>query len=145
MIDSWGVLLDNAIACVAYAAVSIVVLVVGYAVVDLLTPGKLHELIWRHEHRGAAFLAAGNALAVGIIVRQAILSSDDASLVTGLVSTIVYALIGILFQAIAFLVVDALTPGKLGEQLVAKEISPALWVTVASNLAVAIVTAAAIS
>lgn len=39
-------LLSNIVAVIAYGVVALLVMVLSYVIVDLLTPGKLKELIW---------------------------------------------------------------------------------------------------
>ena len=50
---------------------------IGYALVDVATPGRLHELIWVNRNRNAALLLVSNVAGVGIIVVAAIVSSED--------------------------------------------------------------------
>ena len=99
----------------------------GYVLVDLATPGKLHELIWTERNRNAALLLASNLLGVGIIVVAAIVASDD-DFALGLVGAAAYGIVGLVIMAAAFLLLDAVTPGKLGELLVDPEPHPAVWV-----------------
>ena len=55
-------------ATVAYFAAGILVLVVGFVVLDLLTPGKLRELVFVENRAGAATLAAAQQIALGMII-----------------------------------------------------------------------------
>lgn len=82
--------------------------------------------------------------AVAIIVTTAILTSEDG-LALGLLSTALYGVLGILVMAVAFVLLDLATPGRLGALLVDEAPHPAVWVTAAVNLAVGAITAAAIS
>lgn len=140
MTDIW----INTGAAAAYGAVSLLVMLVSYLIVDVLTPGKLHKLIWEQKSKGASALVAVNLLSSAWIVRQAILSSNEG-LAAGLLSTAVYSIVGIVLMAIAFLAVDALTPGKLGDVVTGDHFHPALLVTLAAHGAIALVMAAAIS
>ncbi|NNG19808.1 DUF350 domain-containing protein [Naumannella sp. ID2617S] len=131
-------------ASLAYGAVSLALMVLGVWLVDLLTPGKLVDLIWK-ERRVVPVVHVGSAmLAVALIIRQAILSSAD-QLVPGLISTAVYGVMGLILMAVAFWVIDLITPGKLGELLVAEGFHPAVWVTAVSQISVGLIMAAAIS
>ncbi|WTE91122.1 DUF350 domain-containing protein [Streptomyces sp. NBC_01614] len=53
--------------------------------------------------------------------------------------------LGLLLMAVAFLVLDLVTPGKLGAIVVDPEPHPAVWVSAACNLAVAAIVAASIA
>lgn len=63
----------------------------------------------------------------------------------GLVSTAAFGLLGLVMMAVAFLVVDLCTPGKLGAILVEEEPHPAVWVTASCNLAVSAIVSASIA
>lgn len=135
----------NAVAgALAYSAIGIVLMVLGYFIVDWLTPGKLGELIWTHRNRNAALLLASNTIGVGLIVVGAIWASSG-DLVEGVVSTLVFGLIGLAAMAVAFVVLDLLTPGKLGEICTSEEPQPAVWVNSAMHIALGGVIAMALS
>lgn len=131
-------------AAAAYGLVGLVLMALGYLTVDLLTPGKLHSLIWTDRNRGAVVVLASSVLAMAVVVRQAILASEDG-LVAGLVSTALYGLVGLALMAVSFLVLDAFTPGRLGEVVTDGQLHPAVWVTAAVHVSVGLVVAAAIS
>lgn len=126
-----------------YGAVGIALLVVGFVMIDLLTPGKLGALILE-GNRSAAIVASAALIAVGAIVTTAI-SSADGSLGEGLAETAAYGGVGVLMLALAFLVVDLITPGKLGDVVVGEGERPAAWLTAAALLSVGAIVAAAIS
>jgi uncharacterized membrane protein YjfL (UPF0719 family) len=128
----------------AYGLVGTVLMVLGYLLVDLMTPGRLGELIWTQRNRNAALVLSANLIGVGAIVTTAITSSDD-DFVKGISSTVGYGLVGLLLMAIAFWVIDVITPGKLGTLVVDPEPHPAVWVTAASYLSVAAIVSAAIA
>lgn len=129
---------------VAYALVGIVLMGLGYGLVDLLTPGKLGELIWRERNPNAALVLLSGLAGVGLIVVTAILTSDDA-IGRGLVSTVIYGLLGIVLMGASFLLLDAVTPGKLGETVTERALHPAAWVTAVVHLAVAGIIAASVT
>ncbi|SDD17907.1 DUF350 domain-containing protein [Glycomyces harbinensis] len=128
----------------AYSAVGIVLMVLGYLVTDWLTPGKLGELIWTERNKNAAILLTSNVLGVGLIVVGAIWASEGG-LLRGLASTFVFGVIGLAAMAFAFLILDWLTPGKLGDILTSEEHQPAVWVNAAMHLALGGVIAMALS
>lgn len=133
----------NAYSAAAYAGVGVVLMGVSFIVIDLLTPGKLREVVWTQRNRNAGILVASNLAAVAIIVASAIVASEGR-LGTGLIYTIVYSVIGIAIMAAAFLVMDALTPGKLGELLLHPEPHPAAWVHAIMHIGVAVIVAVSI-
>jgi uncharacterized membrane protein YjfL (UPF0719 family) len=126
-----------------YGLVGLVLMAVGFALVDVLTPGNLREQIWVDRNRNAAILAASNLLGVGIIVATAIAASQG-DWAEGLLSTGAYGLLGLVLMGISFLVLDAFTPGKLGAILMEKEPHPAVYVNGASHLAMSAIVAVAI-
>src|SRR3954454_1842207 len=107
-------LLSEAGATLAYGGVGVALMALGFVVVDILTPGKLGQQIWAERNRGAGLVLAAKLLGVGTIVTTAIVTSDDG-LAAGLVSTVVYGVLGIILTSVAFLVLDVITPGRLGD------------------------------
>ncbi|MGK5628838.1 DUF350 domain-containing protein [Streptomyces sp. URMC 123] len=137
-------ILDGLGAAALFGALGVVLLVLGIGLVDLLTPGKLSRQIWIERNRNAALLLSSALLGIGGIVFTSIWTTYD-TLGKGLASTAVYGLLGLVLMALAFVVVDVLTPGKLGALLVEEEPHPAVWVTCSCNLSVAAVVAASIA
>jgi uncharacterized membrane protein YjfL (UPF0719 family) len=68
MVTSLPVLLNTLL----YACVGIVVFVIGFVILDLLTPGKLWEEIREKQNQAVAIFAAGVALGLALIVAAAI-------------------------------------------------------------------------
>lgn len=68
MVTSVPVLLN----ALLYAGVGIVVLVVGFIILDLLTPGKLWEEINIKQNRAVAQFAGAVAIGLSIIIAAAI-------------------------------------------------------------------------
>jgi uncharacterized membrane protein YjfL (UPF0719 family) len=132
------------LATLAYAGVGLAILAIGYAVLDLITPGRLRDLVFAERNVNAAVVVCGNILALAAIVTTAIVESDD-SLSRGLVQTTVYGLLGVALQAIAFKIVDWLTPGHLGHIVTAARPDPAAVVVAIISLAMGAVLAAAIT
>ncbi|WP_432972781.1 DUF350 domain-containing protein [Dactylosporangium sp. CA-233914] len=126
-----------------YAGVGILLMGIGAVLVDVATPGSLRHLIWVERNANAAVLLASNLVAVGVIATTAIVASDG-HFAQGIAATVGYGLIGLLVMTVAFVVVDMLTPGRLGELLVHPQPHPAVWITAAVHLAVGAIIAAAI-
>ena len=137
-------LVAGALATLAFAGVGTLVLGLGYVVLDAITPGNLRHLVYADHNRNAAVLAGANVLALGGIVTTAIATSDD-DLGAGVAEALVYGLIGIALLALAFKVLDRLTPGNLGEICTDPQGTPAVYVTAAFQVALGAVLAAAIS
>ncbi|MEW2444890.1 DUF350 domain-containing protein [Micromonospora marina] len=136
-------LVTDLLVTLAYGAVGVVLMAIGYVLVDVATPGKLHELIWTERNRNAALLLSSNLLGVGTIVVAAIVASaDDFKL--GLIGAGAYGILGLVIMAAAFVLLDVATPGKLGELLVDPEPHPAVWVSATVHLATGAIIAAAI-
>jgi uncharacterized membrane protein YjfL (UPF0719 family) len=132
-------------ATLAYGAVGIALMALGYLVVEVTTPGRLGRQIWTEANRGAALLLGVKLIGVGAIVTTAIVTSDN-DLGQGLVDTAVYGGIGIVLMVVAFYLLDLITPGRLGVTLVdGAVIHPAGWVMAAADIAIAAIVCGAVS
>ncbi|KAF0844896.1 DUF350 domain-containing protein [Nocardia caishijiensis] len=131
-------------AALAYSAVGIVLMAVGFGLVDLLTPGDLRAQIWIERNRNAAILLASNLFGTGIIVATAIWTSDG-EILKALLASAVYGVIGLAAMALAFVLLDALTPGDFRTVVADPEPHPAVWVTASAHVAVALVVAAGLT
>jgi hypothetical protein len=129
---------------VVFGLVGVGLMAIGFVVVDLLTPGRLRELIWEQRSGNAALLLASNQLGIALIVFTAIFTSYD-SFSKGLASTLLFGLLGIGLMALAFYVLDWLTPGKLGEMIASVEPHPAAKVTAATHFGAALIVCACIA
>ncbi|GAC70101.1 DUF350 domain-containing protein [Gordonia soli] len=134
---------ENAYAAAAYSIVGVVLMAISFVVLDLLTPGKLREVLWAQRNRNAGILVASNLVGIAIIITAAIVASQGR-LLEGLLYTVVYTVIGIVVMAITFALIDLATPGKLGELLLHPESHPAVWVQSATHVGVAVIVASAI-
>ncbi len=126
-----------------YGLVGLVLMALGFVLVDVLTPGNLREQVWVQRNRNAAILLASNLLGVGIIVATAIAASQG-NWGEGLLSTAAYGILGLVLMGVSFVVLDAVTPGKLGEVLMQQEPNPAVYVNAASHISVSAIVAVAI-
>lgn len=129
----------------AYSGVGIVILGIGFAALDLITPGRLGDHIMRHESINAAIVTAAGLLGLGLIVFTAIWTNADSSFGHHLGWTIVFGLLGVVMQAVAFRLLDALTPDDLAAIVMRPEFHPASIVAAASQLAVSLVIVACIA
>ena len=137
-------LLAGAGKSVVFGLIGIGLMAVGFVLVDLLTPGKLRDLIWRDRNPNAALLLAANQLGIALIVFTAIWTTDD-DFARGLASTALFGLIGIAIMGFAFLVLDWLTPGKLGDVICTPDRHPGALVSAAAHFGVALIVSACIA
>ena len=137
-------LLSGAGRSIVFGLVGIGLMALGYLLVDLLTPGKLRDLIFVERNPNAGLLLAANQLGIALIVFTAIFTSFD-SFGQGLASTVLFGIIGIAIMGVAFVVLDMITPGKLGEVICAPERHPAAMVSAASHFGAALIICACIA
>jgi uncharacterized membrane protein YjfL (UPF0719 family) len=126
----------------AYSGIGLAVLVVGYFVMDALTPGHLG----RHVSEGnpnAAVLVAASLLSLGLIEWFAIYFTGAGW--HGLDDALIFGLIGVAVQALGFFILDLLTPGKLGAILMGTRFHPAAAVSAAAQVAVALIVSASLT
>lgn len=131
-------------ATIAYFAAGILVLVVGFVVLDLLTPGKLRELVFVENRAGAATLAAAQQIALGMIIFSVIRASDDR-LWVGISETLIYGAIGIAAQALALLVLEALVPGRFRDVVMDAKLRPRAAMAGVTLVVIGLINAVALS
>ena len=129
---------------VAYTGVGIALLVLGFYVLDLLTPGHLGRHIYENRSVNAALTLSAGFLGQGAIVFASIWTNATSGFGRALLYTVVFGVLGVLLQAVAFLVLDLITPGRLGTHLMSAEFHPASLVSAAVQLAVAAIIVASI-
>lgn len=134
--------IDNIGLTLAWLGTAIVLMGLGFGVVDILTPGNLREQV--SENLNAGLLVGGKLVAVGIIVFSAIWTAPD-ELDVGLVEAILYSLLGLITSGIMFLVVDLVLPVRLRHLVNEEKFDPATCVAVGAEIGLALVIAAAIA
>lgn len=137
-------LLEAAGRSIVFGVVGIGLMALGYVLVDVLTPGKLKDLIFVERNPNASLLLAANQLGIALIVFTAIFTTDD-SFGWGLASTIIFGLVGLVIMGLAFLVLDWMTPGKLGEVICVPERHGGALVSAAAHFGAALIICACIS
>ncbi|MCG5471561.1 DUF350 domain-containing protein [Micromonospora zamorensis] len=137
-------LLSGAWQSVVFGIVGVGLMAAGFVLVDLLTPGRLRDLIWVQRNANAGLLLAANQLGIAGIVFTAILTSYS-DFGRGLASTVVFGIVGLAIMALAFFVLDLLTPGKLGEVICSDEPHPAARVSAATHFGAALIVCACIA
>jgi hypothetical protein len=136
--------LSGTLATVIFTALGAALLLAGFLLVDWLTPGNLREQIWVQRNRNAALFLSSAIIGVAAIVFTSIITTYP-DVLTGTVSTASFGALGLVLMAVAVRLIDVLTPGSLGDMLVDPEPHPAVWVSSAINVAVALIVCAAIS
>jgi uncharacterized membrane protein YjfL (UPF0719 family) len=139
-------MLDNLLAAVVYLGVGIALLILAAFVVDLLTPGRLVSHVVDQRSWSAAVVLAAALLGQGLVIFTAIWTNATTGFGEALLWTVAFGLLGVVLSAVAFTVVDLLTPGRLGE-IVARPgpVQPVAVVTAATHLAVAAIVIASIA
>ena len=128
----------------AYALLGVVLLVVGFASLDVLTPGRLAKHIWTERSVNAAIVLATGFLGQGVIVFAAIWTNGEAGFGSAFVYTAVFGLLGVVLQAASFVLIDLATPGKLGEVVCEVPFHPSSLVTAAAQISVSLAVVASI-
>lgn len=131
------------LAC-AYCVLGIALLAVGFVVVDALTPGSLGRHIYEHRSLNAGFVVSALFCSLGAVMFTSIWTNGTDAW-HGIAWTAAFGLLGIALQALAFVVLDALTPGSLREIAVEPGFHPGALVAAASMLAVGAVICASIA
>jgi uncharacterized membrane protein YjfL (UPF0719 family) len=101
----------------AYTGVGIALLVLGFYSFDLLTPGNLGRHISEHRSVNAAVAVSGGFLGQGAIVFASIWTNATSGFGRALLYTVVFGVLGVVLQAVAFLALDVIIPGRLGQHL----------------------------
>jgi uncharacterized membrane protein YjfL (UPF0719 family) len=129
---------------VAYTGVGIVLLTLGFFALDLLTPGHLGRHIHEARSVNAALVVSAGFLGQGAIIFAAIWTNAVSGFGTALLYTVVFGLLGVLLESVAFVVLDLITPGRLGSHVTEPAFHPASLVLAAVQLAVAAIIVASI-
>ena len=129
---------------VAYTGVGIALLTLGFFALDLLTPGHLGRHIHEQRSVNAALVLAAGVLGQGAIIFASIWTNGTSAFGEALRYTVVFGILGVLLQAVAFVVLDLITPGKLGSHVTEVAFHPASLVLAAVQLSVAAIIVASI-
>ena len=137
-----GVLGTGVGAILLYAVLGVLLLLLGFYLVDLSTPGKLNELV-RAGRPGAVVVTAAGMISMALIVVTAIYTSSGY-LVEGLVQTIVFVLVGILAQIGAVRLLEWVLRIDVRAVLADERLGAQSFVIAAAHLAIGLVVAFAI-
>ena len=126
----------------AYTGVGLAVLVAGFVVLDLITPGRLGLLVME-GNPGAGLLAGTTLASLGLILWFAIFFTGAGW--DGLDDAAVFGVVGVLAQAAGFFILDLLIPGKLAKHCFEPSLHPAAWATAGIQVSVALVICASLT
>lgn len=129
-------------AIVLYAIVGVVLVLLGFYAVDITTPGKLNELVRAGAPNAVAVTAAG-MVSMAFIVVVAIYTSGGR-LAEGLLSSLIYGLLGIVVQVAGVRVLEYVTGIDIGRVLRSEVYTPSASVVCSAHVALGLVVAVAI-
>lgn len=130
-------------AIAAYAVIGLVLMLAGFYVIDWTTPGKLSQLV-RDGRPNAAVVTASGLFSLAFIIVIAIYNSP-AKLSDGLITSLVFGLVGIIAQVLVMRVFEFAMRMDIGAMLAAEKFTPASVVVAAANVALGLVVAVAVS
>jgi uncharacterized membrane protein YjfL (UPF0719 family) len=133
---------ESVLQVLAYTGVGLAILVAGFYVLDVMTPGKLGTLVME-GNPGAGLLAGVSLFSLGLIQFFAIYFTGAGW--DGLDDALVFGLVGVVAQAVAVFILDLLIPGKLAEHCFHPTLHPAAWVTAGVQLSVALIVCASLT
>ncbi|GAT68261.1 DUF350 domain-containing protein [Planomonospora sp. ID91781] len=130
-----------AIAC--YAVLGVILLIIGFYVIDLAIPGKLSQLIKTDRNPNATLLTTSGLAAVGLIVAASIWSSGGA-LQEGLLATAVFGLVGIAVQTVGMIAFDKVAGISVRELVAEPDLQPGTRLLAVTHVAIGLITAVAV-
>jgi uncharacterized membrane protein YjfL (UPF0719 family) len=133
---------ESVLQVLAYTGVGLAVLVAGFFVLDLLTPGKLGQLVME-GNPGAGLVTATSLLSLGLVLYFSIYFTGAGW--SGLDDAAVFGVVGVIVQAVGFFILDLLIPGKLGAHCFEPKLHPAAWATAGIQVSVALVVCASLT
>jgi uncharacterized membrane protein YjfL (UPF0719 family) len=137
------VLGHGALAILAYAVLGVLLLVAGFYVVDLATPGRLSKVIRSDRNPNATLLAASSLAGVGLVVAASIWSSGGA-LQEGLLATLVFGLVGIAVQTLGMIAFDRVAGISVRELVHEAALQPAAVLLAVTHFLIGLITAVAV-
>ncbi|MFD0886551.1 DUF350 domain-containing protein [Streptosporangium algeriense] len=133
----------GALAIASYAALGVILLIIGFYVIDLAIPGKLSKLIKVDRNPNATMLTASGLTAVGLIVAASIWSSGGA-LHEGLLATLVFGLVGIAVQTVAMVAFDKVVGISVRELVTKPDLQPGARLLAVTHVVIGLITAVAV-
>jgi uncharacterized membrane protein YjfL (UPF0719 family) len=140
----FGSQLGKGIGAIAlYAIIGLVLILLGFYAIDWTTPGKLSDLVRTGKPNAVVVTSAGLVSMAFIIVVAIVNSATD--LTAGLITSLVYGLIGIIVQVVAVRLVEWATRIDIGTLIQSEKYSPASVVVAAAHIALGLIVAVSIS
>ncbi|WP_312880160.1 DUF350 domain-containing protein [Actinokineospora xionganensis] len=140
----FGADLGKGIGAIAlYAIVGLVLMLIGFYAIDWTTPGKLSELV-RTGRPNAVIVTASGMVSMALIIVVAIFFSAS-DLTAGLITSVVYGLVGIIAQVLAVRTLEWVTKLDVRNTIEAEKFAPASVVVAAVHIALGLIVAVAIS
>ena len=95
-----------------YSVLGIFLMLLGSFIVDLVSPCSFPEEI-KKGNKAIGFISAGAYIAIGLIIKVAISSGDivsevEASIISGVLSTVFYYALGVIFLVVGYLLLKLL-------------------------------------
>jgi uncharacterized membrane protein YjfL (UPF0719 family) len=126
----------------AYAGVGLVILLAGFLVMDLLTPGRLGTLV-AEGNPNAALLAGTTLFSLGLVMWFAIYFTGAGW--NGLDDAIVFGAVGVAAQAAGFGIIELLIPGRMRDCVRDTTFHPQAGVLSGAQVAIALVICASLT
>lgn len=101
-------MLTVAIETVVYLCVGLIMMMLGYFIIDLIIPVDFPQEI-REGNKAVGWVSAGIYAGLGYVIRSAIItisSSEATALLQGVVDTVIFAAIGIIAFVLAYFIID---------------------------------------
>lgn len=101
-------MLTIAIETIVYLGVGLIMMMLGYFIIDLLIPVDFPQEI-REGNKAVGWVSAGIYAGLGYVIRSTIITistGDSAELLQGVIDTVVYAGIGIIAFILAYFLID---------------------------------------
>lgn len=101
-------MLTIAIETIVYLGVGLVMMMLGYFIIDLCIPLDFPQEI-NDGNKAVGWVSAGIYAALGFVIRSAIVSntiSEEAELIQGVAETAVYGAIGVVALVLGYFLVD---------------------------------------
>ncbi|RJQ84902.1 DUF350 domain-containing protein [Amycolatopsis panacis] len=130
-------------AILLYGVIGLLLMFAGFYAIDFTTPGKLSKLVTQGLPN-AVIVTASGLLSMAFIVVVAIFNSAN-DLTEGLITSLVYGLVGVVVQVLAVRLLEWATRIDVGSTIQSERFAPASVVVAAAHLGLGLVVAVAIS
>ncbi|SKB48363.1 putative membrane protein [Lachnospiraceae bacterium] len=102
-------MLSTILELVVYVIVGLVIMIAGYALIDLILPADFPKEI-TEGNKAIGWVSAGIYIGLGLVIRSSVstitMAEKELALITGVVDTLIYAVLGIVFFMVAYFLVD---------------------------------------